>query len=440
MTDAARRHRWLRVPGGAAGRGVLAITTGTAAAQLLTLAAGPVIARLYSPHDLGIYVIIAASSAILGAVASFRWEFAIPLGSNEIEAHSLVTLGMLSVLLSSILTTAVLLLLGREISGLMGNIELMPLLLLVPLVAAGQAAMKVLNQLAVRHRRYAAIGRRATLRSALVVSSQIGLGLVGMRAGGLSIGLGAGNAAGALSLLSGSGFGSADARRGRRVSSLRQCARHYMRFPLLLTPSSLLNVLGLQLPILLIAGFYGSSVAGWLGLTQTVLALPVALLGQSVAQVYLGEFSRSRRENEGETYKRLFRTASRNLLFVAAALIGCLLTLAPLLFPIAFGENWRNSGIYAQALALSLGLQLVAVPLSQTLVVMGRQGTQLLWDSSRLVLVGGSVAMCAMVGGSAYAAVWAYSLSSALAYLLLWYFSSHAVHASRQSRHAEAGT
>lgn len=424
MSPRSLRSRF-RVPGGKPSKGVFAISAGTALAQGVTVAAGPLIARIYSPSELGLYTIVAASSAILGAIASFRWDFAIPLPDKEEDAHSLVVLGLLSIVVTSLISVGILWLAGDTIARLMGNHQVMPWLLLAPVIAAGQAGMKVLNQLAIRHRRYSAIGRRATYRSIIIVGLQIGLGVAGARVGGLCLGLAGGNAAGALSLAPRAGFRSAAARAGRTRAALRRNMVRYRRFALTLTSSSLLNVLGLQLPVLFIAGIYGSSVAGWLGLTQTLLALPVALLGQAVAQVYLGELSRSIRT--GGNYRRLFALATRNLLIVAVLLAVALAALAPEAFAFVFGERWRTSGLYAQAFAPALALQMLAVPLSQTLIVMGRQSVQLLWDASRLVIVAGTVILFGVLDQSAYSTIWAYSLTSSAAYACLWLFSKLAI-------------
>jgi len=126
-----------------------------------------------------------------------------------------------------------------------------------------------------------------------MVATQVGAGLTDLKTGGLILGLGVGQATSAVSLVKGSALLSDQARDGREWRRLRQLARRYRRFPLVLAPSGVLNVMGLQLPVVLIAYWYGSSVAGWMGLTQRVLSLPVMLVGTAIAQVFPA--SRSRR-------------------------------------------------------------------------------------------------------------------------------------------------
>lgn len=412
--------------GGTALRGILAISAGTALAQGLVVAAAPVIARVYTPEEMGLYTVIASATAVLATVASLRWDFAIPIPEDEARAHSLVALALLTVVGSTLTATFLLLLFGREISVAFGEERLMPWLLLVPAVAACQTSMKVLSQLAIRHRRYSSIGMRGVLRSVITIVGQLGLGLAGMRAGGLVVGLALGNAAGAASLLRGSGLRSVDAKEGRRIGALKSTASQFRRFPLLLAPSGLLNVLGLQLPIIIVFALYGTNVAGWLGLTQTVLGLPVALMGQSVAQVYLGELSRANR-SAGSNIQALFKKASRHLVAVAAALVLVIMVAAPWFFPIAFGSNWSTSGLYAQALAPALGMQMLAVPLSQTLVVLERQGAQLAWDGTRLASTTGAILLSHACGGSALQTVWVLSAASTVTYLALWWLARDTV-------------
>lgn len=290
----------------------------------------------------------------------------------------------------------------------------------------GNSAVQLLNQMAIRYRRYGAIGRRNFLQSLATLLGQLASGAAGARSGGLALGLGIGQVVGAISLLRDVRGPTTDTRSGPAGTRLWQTVVRYRRFPLLLAPSGLLNVLGLQLPVLLIAYFYGSEAAGSFGFTQRLLGMPVALIGLAVAQVYLAELSRSVRAVGGDPAS-FFLRASRQLAVIAAG--GALLIIvgAPTAFSVVFGDEWTTSGTYARALALFMAAQFIGSPLSQTLVVLGRQGIQLLWDAGRLVLGAASIIITAASGGSALAGVWAFGLSAAIAYAVCWLLSLHSV-------------
>src|SRR5699024_8695047 len=105
--------------------------------------------------------------------------------------------------------------------------------------------------------------------------------------------------------------------------------------------------------ILLLVVHFSNEVVGWFGLTQTAVRVPVTLISQAVAQVYLGELSKRLRA-QGTGSMLLFNRVSKALAACAVAVFAALVGLAPIIFPIIFGTNWYNSGIYAAALAPGL--------------------------------------------------------------------------------------
>ena len=61
------------------GRGVASLTTGTVIGQLLLLAASPVVTRLYSAEDFGVFGVFVSLVSILSVVSSLRYQIAIPI-------------------------------------------------------------------------------------------------------------------------------------------------------------------------------------------------------------------------------------------------------------------------------------------------------------------------------------------------------------------------
>ncbi|WBC15115.1 oligosaccharide flippase family protein [Micromonospora sp. WMMA1998] len=407
----------------------MGIAAGSAGGQLLALAAAPLLARLYRPADFGVLAVIAALVLIVGTVAALRFEMAVPLPEREEDARALVRLGIAAAAGTAILGSVVVLLAGDRLAAWFGQPELDHWLWVVPPSAAAMGVVLVLNQFAVRHRRYGVIGRRNLLQSLSVVVTQIAAGGAGLRPGGLALGFGFGQVAAAVVLLRDVRGRGGTARTRPPQPRLLAVARRYRRFPFLLAPSGLLNILGTQLPVLLIAYWYGSAVAGWLGLTQRVIAMPAALVASAVAQVYLGEIARIARKQPREG-RRVFLGASRKLALVAGLVALLVVVGAPAAFSLVFGPQWHSSGVYAQALAVFMAAQLVVSPLSQTLVVFERQALQLAWDAGRVVVVAGAVSVVALVGGSALTAVWTFGVSGALTYGVGWLMSLRVVTAA----------
>ena len=142
--------------------------------------------------------------------------------------------------------------------------------------------------------------------------------------------------------------------------------------------------------------------------------------------MYLGELSRDFRAS-GSGMSALFHRTSARLAMLAVTGGVVLVAFAPALFRLVFGAEWTVSGEYARALAVALVAQMVAAPLSQTLVVLGKQGQQLAWDAGRLVVTAGTVAICAALDLPAITAMWSLSAALAASYATAWWMAHRAV-------------
>ena len=155
---------------------------------------------------------VSALIMTIGTVAALRFELAVPLPKREQDAHSLVMLGFGSALATAVVGTEIVAVAGSWLVKVFKQPLLMPWLWVVPATASMLGVFLVLNQLAVRHGRYAAIGRRNLLQSVVSVLAQLLAGTAGLRPGGLVLGFGIGQTVGTLSLLAGSGLTSDEAR------------------------------------------------------------------------------------------------------------------------------------------------------------------------------------------------------------------------------------
>lgn len=354
-------------PLSSARKGFLAIAGASGAAQLVGLAGMPVISRLFSPEEFGPFAVVNAAVLPAGALASLRLELAVPLPDDR-HARALVSLGLRA---SAVFGVAffVLTCLAVTVRGAWADGGWWSLLPWVPVIGGLMGAFAMLNQFAVRLRAYGAIGRRNVLMAVAVVVLQVLAGVLDAGPHGLAAGLAGGQLVGVLSLW----HSLRSQLRAERVPDSRErraTMRAYRTYPLLMAPAGVVNVLGLTAPLLLVAALLGQEVSGWLGMTQRVLTLPVALVGLALAQVYLGEFSAARRGGNRDLPRLFLRTSAR--LGVAALGIAVLVALAsPFAFPLVLGEEWERSGTYAVVLAATMGLQMLASPLSQTVIVMG---------------------------------------------------------------------
>lgn len=413
-------------PGGAR-RGALAIVGGTAAGQAVVFLAAPLLSRLYPPEVFGPFAVINAVVLPFATFATMRLDLAVPVPDADEDADGLVTLGLRAAATVTLTGVLVALVAGGSIARLVG----VPagqerLLVWIPVVGGLMAAFTLLNQAAIRARLYGAIARRNLLQSLGVTVAQVGLGLLGWTAHGLAAGLALGQLLGVVSLAASLRAHGAWPLRHRPGPGL---LRRYRSFPLVMMPSGVVNALGVQAPVVLVSAFYSATVAGWLGMAQRVLAMPISLIGLALAQVYLGEFGAARRAGSTRL-ERIFLRTSAQLAAVGLALAAVLAVAGPWLFATFLGARWEHSGEYTRALAVGLAAQMVASPLSQTLIVMGHQMQQAVWDVSRLALVVAAVVLAHAAGLNGTETMWVIGLTSFATYLAAWLLSWRAIRSS----------
>jgi O-antigen/teichoic acid export membrane protein len=276
---------------------------------------------------------------------------------------------------------------------------------------------KVLLTWMVREKRYKALAARNFLQGVGQAGFQVGFGYAPFKSVGLLIGWILGRVVALGGLFSGGGLFAQGVPRPR---DLADAWRRYRRFPLVASWAALLNVLGQQAPFLLLGAYYGQATLGLIGMTTRVLTAPVTLIGQAVSRVFQGEGSEAIRLGT-KPLRPILRANVKALSAISLPIALILTVVSPPLFSFALGAQWREAGVYAQILAFGYAAQLIVSPISQTLLILEKQGAQLAWDASRMVVTVGGPLLAAILGASPTVAVATLSAGFVVCYGALWW-------------------
>jgi lipopolysaccharide exporter len=383
-----------RVPGGAFGRHVMTLASGTAIGQLLLFISVPVLTRVYSPADYGALGVFSSTLQLLVVLASLRYESAIPLPEDEDVARSLLGVTFVLLAVTTLLVSLLVWLAGDAYVSALNVPALQPYLWLIPVGFLGAGAYQAVSFWAIRRREFNRLARTRLSQSLGQVLAQVGLGISGMGTGGLLIGDVVGRVAGGggLALL-------ALRERGRArvtLASLLSVVTRYRRFPLLTTWSGLLSVAGLQLPSIVFSAGFGVAAAGLYGLSYKMLVLPTMLVGNAVQQVFL-----SRAASVAGEPMRLRQLTERTALALFAGglpVFGVVALAGPQLFGVLMGKEWEPAGRYAQILAPWFVVWLVSNPLSGLFTVREWQGSALAFTASEFALRLGALILGVRLG------------------------------------------
>ena len=415
-------------------RGAGLLAGGTALGQAIVLLAMPVVTRLYGPNDFGLLAVYASLLALLVVVITLRYEVSIVLAHSDEDAAQILATCLLVSCAVALSTAGGIAVGGRNIAHWFNTPGIAPYLWLLPISALAAGVYQTFSYWALRKGNYRRLAGTKILQNASMVGTQVGLGAVGAGPLGLIVGDSLRWAGGSTALVSVALRRDLSSLRSVRWSRVREQARRFWKFPMLSAPSSLANTLGQQLPPLLIAAFYGPQVAGGFYIVQKILAVPVTLLGRAIGDAYISEFGGIVRASPARAKETYRQTA---VLLLAVGILPTLILIigGRTLLPFFLGAEWRDAGIYLQIVALMFLAKFVVNPLSQTLVLLERQGAQLGWDLGRLMIVNGAIIATARAGGSPTSAVAAYSLSMLVAYVVLYGISMHHLTQVVRQRH-----
>jgi O-antigen/teichoic acid export membrane protein len=414
---------------------VLQVAGGTAIAQGLGALASPLLTRIYSPADFGVLAVYVSLVAVLVIVASLRFEAALPIPEDDGEAINLLALCLLLVALTTSVTSVALFVLEDRILAWTRVPALGPFLWLVPVSILGAGSYQVFNCWAIRKGAYARIARTKVTQGITQLSLQLAVGTLAPGPMGLLVGDAAGRSNGTRTLAM------LDWRRDwarlRQVTwaGMAAAALRFRRFPCISSGTALMNTFNLRAPALLLAIHYGPAVAGGFILAQRVFALPSSVIGESVAQVYFGEFARMRGRDAGGLMGLFRGTVSRMALLGLPVMLGSCAA-GWFLFPLVFGRAWRDAGHFAVAIAPMALAQFAAACADSSLVVLERQDLAFWREVLRSSLLLSGILVAWWLGWGAIRAIVLFGLTGTLAYgaygLITW-------HAIREHDRARAG-
>jgi len=355
------------IPKGSAMRHVSILAGGTTIAQGLNVAIMPILSRIYSPADFGVMAVFVSITAILSTFSGLRYQLSIPLPKQDhyAEAAMFLSLGLQAFCL--VIISILIISFGQAFIGSALD-EVRPFRFFIPVAVAGIGVYSTFNQIAIRKKGFRTIAKTKVTQSISANLTKLVLGFLGFRPLGLLIGYILGQIGGistlARSLFIKNGFPKLQLKKVKRV------AIRYKNFPLFETWSAMLNVVGSMIMPILLAVFFDSKTAGLFAMSQNLLFLPSALVGQAIGQVFLQRASVAKYRGNLKQLAIASYSIMVNLGFFPILMVSFF---APSFFPFFLGENWIESGAFARVLGPWVAIGFAASPMDNLFLILDKQ-------------------------------------------------------------------
>lgn len=324
-------------------KNVMTLLTGTGLSQLIPIMSSVILARIYSPEEFGVFSLFISIVTVMGSIGSLRYEVSIILPSKEIEAWHLFLLSLFIIVLFFIVNTITILVFHQSISSLVDrrvgdSSWLFYIAIGIFLISFYQVIFTMAN----RKKRYKLISTSKVLQTGSASLTNILLGILGVGSKGMILGSLTGQ------LLSSSLLGSALLRKESitkfyQKDKILGIAKKYSEFPKFSAPGTLFNSMAnVGLPVL-IAYFYGPSMAGLYFFSYRTVRLPFDLMFTSFAQVYRESAARIYETDKKKLLSFTINIQKKIMVLLLPSLI-LVSFLSPFLFEFVFGEEWYEAG------------------------------------------------------------------------------------------------
>jgi lipopolysaccharide exporter len=409
-------------------RQFLALFSGTVLAQIFNLASYPILSRLYTPTDFGLFGTFIAAAAIPGAIACGRFELAITTAPHA-GRRAVLWLCFTIALAVSLLAT--LLISFWWWYATVPDISILAPMLFLAVLLTGVTNATTMFLMRHDNFRFASFG--VVVRTATTVLFQLGfawfwpspLGLIV----GFCLGLGAQALMGLFVSSQSQGLGRPHA------GQMRAMMRRFRGQVSVDLPGTLLAALSLNLLPFFLQFLYGVRAVGYYSVGQRIAMLPLQLFNDSLAQVFYQRAARAQ-EERGEFWQEYRFTLIASGVISLVMLVGMLFLARPVL-AIYLGPGWDMAATILIIMAPMLAIRSVTMSLATTVFVLKRPAWLLYHNIGGLLAIAGAFAFA--WGTGAGLEEFLMLLAALQAAELLLFFTAITMAALRQYRDGTIG-
>lgn len=401
-------------------RNVITLMTGTALAQALPIAITPILTRMYTPDEFGVFAIYIAICSILAVLVTGRYELAIIVPEHDEDAVNIMALSIgLSFIISFFLLIAVLLA-GTEIARLLGSDNIASWLYFIPLTTLIMGCYQSLNYWANRRSHYKRMATSRVLQTASTSTIQLSTGFLKIGTLGLILGHFFGQLISVIFLVR-----SIFSQEKEQVSKINkrkiyEVANRYNNFPKYLIVAHGFNTGSSQSPVLLLSSLFATSISGLYMLTNRVLSAPIALVASAIGEVFREQASKEYAQT-GQC-KAIYLQTIKKLTLLSFIPFAILFIFSEEIFSLVFGKEWVEAGVISKILMPVFFLRFISTPLSSMFMIAEAQKIDLYWQVALFSLV-----VISFLTGSyfsdVYLAFYLFSFSYCLMFLINLYLS-----------------
>lgn len=346
----------------------------------------PIITRIYTPEDFGVLAVFTTAILLIVPLSTLLYSITIPLPKTDGMAVNIVFLCSVLIVFITGMLAILFAFFGDSIFGFFNMEEIAAYWWILIIGIFTTSFYELMTHWATRVKAFAEVAKTKVWQASISAGLKIGLGLLGLKPLGLLIGDVGQRGGGVLSLIKAFYKKLRDNLKYVRLNRIKFLLRYYVDLPIYRLPSQFLLKLSSQIPVLFFAFQFGQEATGQLGLSLSMIGLPMALLGNSTGKAYYAEIAKVGPKRK-EDILSITKNVTKRLSVLGVVPTVILIFAAPLLFQLVFGSEWEQAGVFTSILAFYLLMQFVTSPLMNVFTVLNRQDKFLQINVTRSILM-----------------------------------------------------
>ena len=343
-------------------KNVFTLVSATSIAQAIALAIYPVLSRIYTPAEHGLFALYMSIISISAIISTGKYELAVMIPKKETDGAGLAVLGIILSFLFSLVLLVFISVFYSKIPQWLGNENIKSWLFFIPLSTFLIGIFQCFSYWSNRKKNYKIIAG-ANLGQSLVNSTvKLSTSNAVSGGGGLIIGAIAGQFIGAVLFIRSAFQYSFKTFRQVKNKDLKRLAGEYRLFPKYNMVHYMTNNFSASLPIFAISSYFTADQVGFYSFGFMMINRPMNLLTASFTQVFSQRIIES--FNKGIAVSKEIKKFVLRLLLLAIIPFSLAAIFGPALFRIVFGENWSEAGIFMRILLPWLFVVFLSSPLS----------------------------------------------------------------------------
>ena len=365
-------------------KNVLTLMTGTTIAQAIPIAISPILTRLYTPEDFGVFALFITIVSIFGSIVNGRYELAIMLPRKDENAINILALGFLINIIISIFLLFLVIVFHDNILSLLNNNQISTWLYLIPFSVFLIGCFNLLNYFNNRKKQYKDLAQATVYKSLGNVVVQLSFGWLKY---------------GVVGLIGGQIFSQiiSNTKLFFNITNLNLFSsisrvkivffyKKYFEFALYSSGGALLGVGVANLHYIFISNYFASSTlfVGLIFLSQRIISAPLSVISSSFSQVFFQKLTDIKKLSE---LKKIYIKFIQKLFIISFLLFIIVYSIPSSWYIVIFGDRWEGIDKIVKILIIWYAISFVSSSVSFIYTRLERQKEMFYFDIFHLFVI-----------------------------------------------------